>query len=80
MIVDCAYYRDGRRQEKGAMRLEDAVARSNQGGFVWLGLFEPTAERVQRRLDHGDRLVVRWGRGGPRPGLGWHVFKVTHDI
>jgi magnesium transporter len=48
MIVDCAYYRDGRRQEKGAMRLEDAVACSNQGGFVWLGLFEPTPEELDQ--------------------------------
>jgi magnesium transporter len=41
MIVDCAYYRDGRRQGKGPMPLEDAVACASQGGFVWLGLFEP---------------------------------------
>jgi magnesium transporter len=41
MIIDCAHYRDGRRQEEGAVPLEEAAARCRQGGFVWLGLFEP---------------------------------------
>src|SRR5216683_2236794 len=41
MIIDCAHYQDGRRQEEGAVSLEEAAARCGQGGFVWLGLFEP---------------------------------------
>ncbi len=41
MIIDCAHYQDGRRQEEGAVPLEEAAARCGQGGFVWLGLFEP---------------------------------------
>ncbi len=48
MIIDCAYYRDGHRQEKDVMRLDDAVQRSKQGGFVWLGLFEPTPEELDQ--------------------------------
>jgi magnesium transporter len=41
MIVDCAYYLDGHRSDVGPMSLEEAAARAGQGGFVWLGLFEP---------------------------------------
>jgi magnesium transporter len=48
MIVDCAYYQDGRRQAAGTAPLADAAARRGQGGFVWLGLFEPTPEELDQ--------------------------------
>ncbi|MGZ9935116.1 magnesium and cobalt transport protein CorA [Streptomyces sp. NC-S4] len=48
MIVDCAHYRDGLRQQEGAMPLEQAAARCRQGGFVWLGMFEPGPEELDR--------------------------------
>jgi CorA-like Mg2+ transporter protein len=40
LIVDCAHYRDGRRQHDGPMELEHAAnfCRSDDAGFVWLGL------------------------------------------
>jgi magnesium transporter len=41
MIIDCAHYQDGRRQEEGPVSLEEAAARRAEGGFIWLGLFEP---------------------------------------
>jgi magnesium transporter len=46
-VVDCALYVDGKRQEgrlpyKGAL---DAADRS--GGFVWIGLYEPSDEQVE---------------------------------
>jgi magnesium transporter len=41
MIIDCAHYQDGRRQEEGPVSLEEAATRRAQDGFVWLGLFEP---------------------------------------
>ena len=47
MIIDCAHYRDGRRQEEGPVSLEDAAARTKQGGFVWLGLFEPEPDELE---------------------------------
>ena len=54
MIIDCAHYRDGRRQHEGAIPLEDAAARCGQGGFVWLGMFEPeAAELAQVRESFG---------------------------
>jgi len=46
MIIDCAHYQDGRRRDEGAVPLEEAAARCGQGGFVWLGLFEPSEEEL----------------------------------
>src|SRR5215469_11423565 len=51
MIIDCAHYQDGRRQEEGAVALEEAAARCGQGGFVWLGLFEPGADELAQVRD-----------------------------
>src|SRR5262245_46615057 len=44
MIIDCALYKDGKRQHQGPMSVEEAAARQAQGGFVWVGMYEPTAE------------------------------------
>jgi magnesium transporter len=46
MIIDCAHYQDGVRRDEGAVALEEAAARTSQGGFVWLGLFEPGEEEL----------------------------------
>jgi magnesium transporter len=46
MIIDCAYYQDGHRQHVGAMSVEDAATRCQEGGFVWLGLFEPSNDEL----------------------------------
>jgi magnesium transporter len=51
MIIDCAHYQDGRRQGEGAVPLEEAAARCGQGGFVWLGLFEPGEEELAQVRD-----------------------------
>jgi magnesium transporter len=50
MIIDCAHYRDGERQHEGKLSLEDAAkcVTGQPGEFVWLGLFEPSAEELQR--------------------------------
>ena len=50
MIVDCAHYCDGRRQHDGPMDLDRAatIYNDDRGGFVWLGLFEPTLEELQK--------------------------------
>jgi magnesium transporter len=60
MIVDCAYYKDGHRRDDGPMSLEEVAARRDEGGFVWLGLFEPgEAEMDQvRRLFGVHELAV----------------------
>ncbi|HYH92479.1 MAG TPA: CorA family divalent cation transporter, partial [Candidatus Saccharimonadales bacterium] len=45
VVVDCAVYVDGRRQDPVAPEdaLEVAVTK---GGFVWLGLYEPTEDEL----------------------------------
>lgn len=51
MIIDCVYYVDGRRQGEGAVSLEKAAELCRQGGFVWLGLFEPGALELAQVRD-----------------------------
>ncbi|MEU1320295.1 MULTISPECIES: magnesium and cobalt transport protein CorA [Streptomyces] len=51
MIVDCAIYRDGQRTE-GPEDLSDALGDARTaGGFVWIGLHEPTEDE----FDHVTR-------------------------
>ena len=53
MIVDCAHYRDGRRQREEAMEVERAARIcGEEGGFVWLGLFEPGPEELREVQEH----------------------------
>src|SRR6266536_1586795 len=51
MIIDCAYYQDGRRRQEGPVSTEAAAARCGQGGFVWLGLFEPGPDELAQVRD-----------------------------
>ncbi|MGP2437505.1 magnesium/cobalt transporter CorA [Streptomyces sp. JW3] len=47
MIVDCAIYRDGHRSE-GPADFSDALEQARSaGGFVWIGLHEPTEEEFE---------------------------------
>ncbi|MEU4656652.1 magnesium/cobalt transporter CorA [Streptomyces sp. NPDC023723] len=47
MIVDCAIYRDGHRTE-GPADFSDALDQARSaGGFVWIGLHEPTEEEFE---------------------------------
>src|SRR5918911_1197937 len=47
MIVDCAHYRDGRRQHEGRMGPREAAAICRrETGFVWLGMVEPGPEEL----------------------------------
>ena len=47
MIVDCAYYKDRKRQSEGPIGLEQAVEFvKRQDGFVWLGLLDPTPQEL----------------------------------
>jgi magnesium transporter len=62
VIIDCAYYRDGKRQHDGQMDVEKAakVCEPGEDGFVWIGLFEPSDEElgeVQRRFGLHDLAV-----------------------
>jgi magnesium transporter len=47
MIVDCAYYKDRKRQSEEPIPLEHAVDfLQRKDGFVWLGLLEPTPQEL----------------------------------
>jgi magnesium transporter len=49
MIVDCAHYQGGARQHEGPLELDQAATLCKGGDeFVWLGLYEPTAEELDR--------------------------------
>ena len=51
MIIDCAHYLDGRRRDEGPVPLTEAAVRCTEGGFVWLGLFEPGEEELAQVRD-----------------------------
>jgi magnesium transporter len=49
VIVDCAQYRGGVRQDAGPLDVETAAERARGGdGFVWLGLHEPSVDELER--------------------------------
>src|SRR5690242_11663232 len=48
MIIDCALYQNGCRQNVGPVPVEEAAARHVEGGFVWLGMFEPGPDELER--------------------------------
>ncbi|MFZ0158063.1 MAG: CorA family divalent cation transporter [Kineosporiaceae bacterium] len=58
MIVDCAHYVDGRREREGALPLDEAAAHGGAGGFVWLGLLDPTVEELCAVRDSFDLHVL----------------------
>jgi len=55
MLVDCAHYRDGCRQNDKPLPVDEAAElRSAADGFVWLGLHDPAADEmldVAKRFD-----------------------------
>jgi magnesium transporter len=53
VIVDCAHYKDGARQNTQSLSLEE-VATHRGEGFVWLGLHDPDDEEMQRVADRFD--------------------------
>ena len=49
MIVDCAHYRDGHRQQDSAMDIQRAAQisrREDESGFVWVGLHDPSPDEL----------------------------------
>jgi magnesium transporter len=48
VIVDCAHYRDGVRQNEGTLPLDVAEkCVVGDGDFIWLGLFEPSVDELR---------------------------------
>ena len=51
MIVDCAHYRGGERQQREPLEIEEAAevaAAAAEDEFIWLGLRDPTDEELER--------------------------------
>jgi len=74
MIVDCAHYKDGKRQHEGKLSLDEAsrCVKGEQGEFVWLGLYEPSGEElheVAQRFDLHELAVEDAERAHQRPKL-----------
>jgi magnesium transporter len=63
VIVDCAHYRNGHRQQAGPMEIEQAAelaGREDEDGFIWIGLFEPSEDEltaVQRQFGLSELAV-----------------------
>jgi magnesium transporter len=61
VIVDCALYRDGQRQNEAPLAVDQAAELClTDDGFVWLGMFEPDEdelEGVQRKFGLHDLAV-----------------------
>ncbi|MFF8017648.1 magnesium/cobalt transporter CorA [Streptomyces sp. NPDC007929] len=72
MIVDCAIYREGQRSE-GPEDLSDALGEARTaGGFVWIGLHEPTEaefDRVSREFGLHPLAVEDALKAHQRPKL-----------
>ncbi|MDX6615390.1 MAG: magnesium transporter [Solirubrobacterales bacterium] len=62
MIVDCAHYKDGKRQHEGTIPLEQAAERAGDGvdDFVWIGLHDPEPGTLDelKKLFHLHELAV----------------------
>ena len=73
MIVDCAHYRDGRRQHEGPLEIEAAAAKAKgDGDFVWLGLHDPgdgELDRIAAAFDLHELAVEDAKQAHQRPKL-----------
>jgi magnesium transporter len=73
VIVDCAHYRDGARQQEAPLDIDTAAELAAQGGggdFVWLGMHEPGAgeiEQAQRAFGLHDLAVEDAAKAHQRP-------------
>jgi magnesium transporter len=75
MIVDCAHYRAGERQQRDPLEIETAAeiaAGAADGEFVWLGLRDPTEEEldlVQKGFDLNPLAVEDARHAHQRPKM-----------
>ncbi|MGY0503759.1 magnesium and cobalt transport protein CorA [Luteimonas sp. e5] len=70
-VVNCAVYRDGRREDIPLDAISDALARDD-GGFVWVGLYEPEEallERLQEEFGLHDLAIEDAHNAHQRPKI-----------
>ena len=84
MILDCAHYRDGARQNDAPLAIEEAAERCREDGFIWLGLHDPEPAElteVAERFDLPPLAVEDAMKAHQRPKLeayGDGFFLVLH--
>ena len=84
MILDCAHYKDGERQDTKPLAIDEAASRSKDTGFVWLGLHDPDElemNEVAQRFDLPPLAVEDAMHAHQRPKLedyGEGYFLVVH--
>jgi magnesium transporter len=89
MIIDCAHYKDGKRQHEGKIPPEEAAGRAGEGtdDFIWIGLHDPdpgTLEELQKLFGLHELAVEDAEQTHGRPkiedyGAMWFiVLKTTH--
>jgi magnesium transporter len=55
VIIDCAHYKDGSRQNDGPLPVEEAARRRREeDGFVWIGLHDPVDSEILQVADEFD--------------------------
>ncbi len=55
MLVDCAHYKDGCRQNERPLEIHEAAARTlDDDGFVWVGLHDPDDEEMVEVAERFD--------------------------
>jgi magnesium transporter len=54
VILDCAHYKDGCRQNDEPLDIEEAAQRCRDEGFVWLGLHDPGDDEMREVADRFD--------------------------
>ncbi len=72
MIVDCAHYKDGSRQNEEPLPVEEAAQRRADDGFVWLGMHDPGADElraVAERFELPELAVEDAMKAHQRPKL-----------
>jgi magnesium transporter len=72
VILDCAHYRDGTRQNDAPLALDEAAERCREDGFVWLGMHDPEPAEfaaVAERFDLPPLAVEDTMNAHQRPKL-----------
>ncbi|HVF78217.1 MAG TPA: magnesium and cobalt transport protein CorA [Solirubrobacteraceae bacterium] len=54
MILDCAHYKDGERQNEEALSIGEASERRSDDGFLWLGLHDPDPAELREVAERFD--------------------------
>ena len=72
MILDCAHYMDGARQNEQPLGIDEAAERCRGEGFIWLGLHDPPPEELEEvatRFNLPDLAVEDATNAHQRPKL-----------